>query len=936
MKPLTCELQCFCVTIRYPFIRLCRPLLDCPSNLKEAIDWILRVTGKDGGGGTGNEQKLARAITGLPDFTAAINAARKKLNESGGYVSQALQKLTESTTLGPIITKLADGLKAFIGYGGSNGIAMVIDPLQQLRKGVLMFLSEVIIKLASRSNLTAVINNNEVNNAINKAFNGKDNVSFDDAIAKVREVKESGGQKIPDIVSALKNVDTLKSAGDVNGLAKGFKQYLTQLLTAISSHAPSQVGSLKNSLPALVEAYGNRSDIGGQMKTIESENNKINRNGSRNVGEILGSAVYYGTESLLNQLRKDGYKSSYQPTLNWDSDDNKKQIAQIFLGCLPLYYYWLTYLYWKCKQARDKGGWEKMAFNGAGGPALISFMVGQGYDRAHFNRQSKASAIAQLLEALGMSSTATATSNVKSHPDLLNELNNSLHEVIGSSASNLNNHSLSALFHLCRCYFTGKQIMNSNNPKIERRAPSAIREMLYWLSGLHFSPHHSSIEKEIDAFISHDQGLPVADSGITSSNNIITQSQMKGFLLSSCLSAPGVLGAIQGDAADSEEPEGEPWLYSLFSNNMNLQYPSGSALFNTLANYAYALQFQLYFLYRQCQNNYSYTCGWNECRYGSGVAAAGLTSHLCPKGCSQRNGGDEHNRGDHSRCRHADCSGQSPLQAFLTDNLKGFCRQQPGTSNHLTECSDRSMCHVPMGFAGKLRTGAGGGLNIAYALNPFCGGPSDPLRQLSEKLSCLTKRTPRTLGDVFGFHLQLVGQLFDGRYTMVNLLTRLLDSLDLSKVIKNTSSDLSVIIGAMYDYIVEHRSQFKPLTSTPSGLSRSFEAIVDNLSFWFQLFMVDGLKELPLTLFDLRQHCHNLKKEQNDGKIYHYGPGGEKQCDHSSSNSPGDLWSLYYPVGDSSSQDFDRRNVCSEIRSHLFLVGPLLSRRLTKRFPRNA
>ncbi|GIX66387.1 spectrin repeat superfamily Extracellular matrix-binding protein, putative [Babesia caballi] len=60
-----------------------KSLTDCPSNLKEAIDWILRVTGKDGGGGGGNEQKLAEAITKLPGFTDAIDAAAKKLTESG-------------------------------------------------------------------------------------------------------------------------------------------------------------------------------------------------------------------------------------------------------------------------------------------------------------------------------------------------------------------------------------------------------------------------------------------------------------------------------------------------------------------------------------------------------------------------------------------------------------------------------------------------------------------------------------------------------------------------------------------------------------------------------------------------------------------------------------------------------------------------------------
>ncbi|GIX65483.1 variant erythrocyte surface antigen-1 family protein [Babesia caballi] len=87
------------------------------------LDWILRVTGKDGGGGgSGNETKLADAVVGLNDFKQAVEAAAEKLQESEGVgVSQALGELNNSATLGTIIGELTDGLGDFIGYDGSNG-----------------------------------------------------------------------------------------------------------------------------------------------------------------------------------------------------------------------------------------------------------------------------------------------------------------------------------------------------------------------------------------------------------------------------------------------------------------------------------------------------------------------------------------------------------------------------------------------------------------------------------------------------------------------------------------------------------------------------------------------------------------------------------------------------------------------------------------------
>ncbi|GIX61951.1 variant erythrocyte surface antigen-1 family protein [Babesia caballi] len=226
------------------------------------------------------------------------------------------------------------------------------------------------------------MNNNEVNNALSRAVNkGED--EFSKAIAKVREVKESGNPKIPDIVSALKKVTYLTNQNNVNDFAAGVKTYLSDLLTAVSSHASNQVDSLQSSLPALVKAYGEQTDdFATQMQNVENEYKQLNHRSSSTIKDVLASAVYYGTESLLEQLKKDGYKSAYLRD-NWDLQLNDK-ITQIFLGCLPLYYYWLTYLYWKC---REKGG--DWAGNRTNSGALSAFLSGQGYSREYLKKPGR-------------------------------------------------------------------------------------------------------------------------------------------------------------------------------------------------------------------------------------------------------------------------------------------------------------------------------------------------------------------------------------------------------------------------------------------------------------------------------------------------------------------------------------------------------------------
>ncbi|GIX64670.1 variant erythrocyte surface antigen-1 family protein [Babesia caballi] len=94
------------LAVLYP--PLSTSLLYCLSNLKEAIDWILRVTGKDGGSNKNVANDLTEQVKKLLDEVKDVD---RNLGEEIGKVVTALTKGN-----GALITKLAEGLQQFIGY----------------------------------------------------------------------------------------------------------------------------------------------------------------------------------------------------------------------------------------------------------------------------------------------------------------------------------------------------------------------------------------------------------------------------------------------------------------------------------------------------------------------------------------------------------------------------------------------------------------------------------------------------------------------------------------------------------------------------------------------------------------------------------------------------------------------------------------------------
>ncbi|GIX61426.1 variant erythrocyte surface antigen-1 family protein [Babesia caballi] len=494
-------------------------------------------------------------------------------------------------------------------------------------------------------------------------------------------------------------------------------------------------------------------------------------------------------------------------------------------------------------------------------------MVGMGYSSNELNTgmmgsrmfASSASNFKDLTEGLQAEQT--------SFPKFLKDLHtNGQRKLISSNTD----HSLSVLHYIGSLYFNGKQRQKTKEAKV---SPTTIREMLYFLGALPFSPlydslseHISSLFKALSPKSSDDDAellLPVAISGSLNKTDYLNPDKMRDYLANTCFLSAVVLGRLQGNSADSEN---EPWLHSLFCNSQfSLAYTAGASLFHAIANYAYALQFQLSFLYQQCSLGATQGCCWRQCRYGQSInknfKGQVVHSHICPVKCIQAG----HNTGNHPQnCEHENCgqgSNPSPLQAFLTDSLSGFSvSQNPDLTSlkHLENHPPGYMCHVKMGFQPTDLRSFGSGHYIYYTLEHFCGFSNDPLRQLSEKLSCLTKGTPRTLGDMLGFIWHLNGQLFgDNRPNLAELVGKFDTAFNLGSSLKDafTSDPYSVIV-KIWNKIREIKS--KPSSHTkPSSLSLALAAMAPAIPFLYQLFMMENSESLPGKLYDLRGSSHN-------------------------------------------------------------------------------
>ncbi|GIX61341.1 extracellular matrix-binding ebh [Babesia caballi] len=860
---------------------------DCPSNLKEAIDWILRVTGRDG---------QDQSNQGTQAIQTLSNQVKKLLNQVKDFVPgikvEEFEKVKNALNNGDLITKLAEGLAKFIGYqtGNNNGvigvggIAVSNDPLERLRDGVLMFIAPFLgvlryhhPELTKDPKLTAPFNK-----AVEACKNGVGcgREGFEKALAEVqKELGQVKNTPIQQVVNAVKNVSAMKrNQNFLSTFATKVKEYFNNVLQKVAedqnvktnaSQAKQKIETLNTQLGDLVDNVGSQNDAhpinvgdsssNGQQSTgLKEHIEKVNGSNGALKGlytafpnfntdkaaYALSAAAYNGVNLFVTVLQTD-YTSHYKDA-TWDqvnSGNDSQTCAKIFLACLPLIFNGLSYIYWECS---GQGGWKEMQLNGGDK---------KGADLKHFMDLMAFSA--HWLNAFNEFSTA-ANGSSPTYAQFLKNLKDKATDYVAAPTTN----PLSALFYCSKVYL---QCQHIKNAQLANGAPKTIREMLYFLAAMPYSTSYEGLEKHIGDVLKEE--LDVADSGSSQSGNKLSADQLKEYLTASSAFSSSVLGLIQGPGA-SEKSE-EPWLHELFCNSaFHFKYPSSSStLFSKVSNYAYALQFQLHFLYQQCSNTYTLGCGWQNSRRVNTTAPR--PPNVVPVAVSP-----------------------PPLQAFLTDNLKGFSRGHPSDpSSHLAECSG-PICHVPMGFtANDLRDSSTVGAYIHHVLKPLCGSFNSPLLQLCGTLTCLSKRAPRSLGDLFGFYWQVTGQLFKNKSpTLGELIEKFDKAFDLGNNLKQTfSNDSYVALNLLWNRISKLKFQ-KPQSQNATVLSRSLESMAPAIPLLYQLFMARDAVSLPVMLFDLKQQCHKVEV-QNVGKVS-VKHSVNSSSHHNCFSTPADLFSL--------------------------------------------
>ncbi|CDR97309.1 hypothetical protein BBBOND_0312120 [Babesia bigemina] len=244
-------------------------------------------------------------------------------------------------------------------------------------------------------------------------------------------------------------------------------------------------------------------------------------------------------------------------------------------------------------------------------------------------------------------------------------------------------------------------------------APRNVREMLTWLAGLRNEKHHGTLRQCINK----------AFSGLYSD-----PSQLALFINHAKIRPGDVFDILQltamfaGSVLNSIAPN---WRASVPSRTVQPKSsdqsyePDCCALLCQLRDYVYACCHQLQFLKSQCNRGKSHG-GWQNCQYGR------------------------------------DLKTPSPLQAFLTDAYDSKFK------THLFDpCNLCLKSRIKMGFKrGDLPNTSQQGSVISTILSPSCGG-DDLLLTLSSYLNCITRRTPRTTGELVSFFHHLGNSLHD-------------------------------------------------------------------------------------------------------------------------------------------------------------------------------
>ncbi|CDR96940.1 hypothetical protein BBBOND_0308440 [Babesia bigemina] len=249
--------------------------------------------------------------------------------------------------------------------------------------------------------------------------------------------------------------------------------------------------------------------------------------------------------------------------------------------------------------------------------------------------------------------------------------------------------------------------------------PRTVREMLYWFVGLNQHGLTGIVEKYVKNILvesNKDISKSPYSIKVTGDPDQLTASMVTAKLTEACLYSATVIYKIRHnndfEAFATFDFESE---YGKFRYSSD---PAG--LLCQLRDYVYACCHQLEFLKAQCERD-KLSGGWQGHEYGHSVSPS-----------------------------------DSPLQAFLTDGWDCPFDTHPFDPYNLCRKS-----RIRMGFKEEdLSNDSQTGNTLSTILTPSCGG-EDPLVTLSSYLNCLTRRTPRTTGELVSYFHHFGNSLHD-------------------------------------------------------------------------------------------------------------------------------------------------------------------------------
>ncbi|GBE61775.1 ribosome binding protein [Babesia ovata] len=241
--------------------------------------------------------------------------------------------------------------------------------------------------------------------------------------------------------------------------------------------------------------------------------------------------------------------------------------------------------------------------------------------------------------------------------------------------------------------------------------PKTVREMLHWMVGLNQYGYVGIIEKHVEVILreyKNDASQSPDALEVTGKPYTLEATHVSQTLNEACHYAANFLHKIK--YKDSKDGSSTLDFSSEYSKLCYSIDPACLLCQLRAYAYAYACYHQLTFLKSQCYRNKSQG-GWEDCEYGRDVSSL-----------------------------------NSPLQAFLTDASASKFKTFPFDPRNLCRKSRVSMGFTKEDLPASQQTAK----HIFTILSPTCGG-EDPLLTLSSYLTCLTRRTPRTTGELVSF-----------------------------------------------------------------------------------------------------------------------------------------------------------------------------------------